>query len=115
MKKFVISSFGAMLLFQVAVAQQQKIVADKIVAKVGEKIILQSDIESALVDMQQQALEGQPLPPNAQCAAIEQIIAQKILVLQAERDSCPSPNPTWKAVSSPRSAGPNSVTMVAKT
>ncbi|WP_423736917.1 peptidylprolyl isomerase [Chitinophaga caseinilytica] len=89
MNKIVISSFGAMLLFQVAIAQQQKIVADKIVAKVGEKIILQSDIESALVDMQQQALEGQPLPPNANCAAIEQIIAQKILVLQAERDSLP--------------------------
>jgi peptidyl-prolyl cis-trans isomerase SurA len=64
-------------------------VADKIVAKVGDKIILKSDIESALVDMQQQALEGQPLPPNATCSAIEQIIAQKILVLQAERDSLP--------------------------
>lgn len=64
-------------------------VADKIVSKVGDKIILKSDIESALVDMQQQALEGQPLPPNATCSAIEQIIAQKILVLQAERDSLP--------------------------
>src|SRR5688500_3146919 len=90
MKKFLISSFGAMLLFQVATAQQgQKMVADKIVAKVGDKIVLKSDIESALVDMQQQALEGQSLPPNATCSAIEQIIAQKILVLQAERDSLP--------------------------
>lgn len=90
MKKLLISSFGAMLLFQAAVAQQgQKMVADKIVAKVGDKIILKSDIESALVDMQQQALEGQPLPPNATCSAIEQIIAQKVLVLQAERDSLP--------------------------
>ena len=90
MKKILVSSLGAMLLFQVAVAQQgQKVVADKIVAKVGDKIVLKSDIESALVDMQQQALEGQPLPPNASCSAIEQIIAQKILVLQAERDSLP--------------------------
>ncbi len=89
MKKFLISSFGAMLLLQGAFAQQKKMVADKIVSKVGEKIILQSDIESALVDMQQQALQGQPLPENASCQAIEQIIAQKILVLQAERDSLP--------------------------
>ncbi|AWO01422.1 peptidylprolyl isomerase [Chitinophaga alhagiae] len=90
MKKFLISSFGAMLLFQAAVAQQgQKMVADKIVAKVGDKIILQSDIESAMVDMQQRALEGQPLPPNASCFAIEESIAQKVLVLQAERDSLP--------------------------
>ncbi|RPE13497.1 peptidylprolyl isomerase [Chitinophaga lutea] len=90
MKKFLISSFGAVLLFQAATAQQgQKMVADKIVAKVGDKIVLKSDIESALVDMQQQALQGQPLPPNATCSAIEQIIAQKILVLQAERDSLP--------------------------
>lgn len=88
MKKILISSVGALLLFQVAVAQQ-KIVADKIVAKVGDKIILNSDIESALVDMQQQALQGMPLPPNASCSAIEQIIAQKILVLQAEQDSLP--------------------------
>lgn len=89
MKKILISSVGALLLFQAADAQQQKIVADKIVAKVGDKIVLNSDIESALVDMQQQAMQGQPLPPNASCAAIEQIIAQKILVLQAERDSLP--------------------------
>ncbi|MGX5818051.1 peptidylprolyl isomerase [Chitinophaga lutea] len=89
MKKILISSFGALLLFQAATAQQ-KMVADKIVAKVGDKIILKSDIESALVDMQEQALQGgQSLPPNASCSAIEQIIAQKILVLQAERDSLP--------------------------
>ena len=88
MKKILISSVGALLLFQAAVAQQ-KIVADKIVAKVGDKIILNSEIESALVDMQQQALQGQPLPPNASCSAVEQIVAQKILVLQAERDSLP--------------------------
>lgn len=94
MKKLLLSSLGAVLLFQAAMAQVQlapgqKIVADKIVAKVGDKIILKSDIESALVDMQQQALEGQPLPANAACSAIEQIITQKILVLQAERDSLP--------------------------
>src|SRR5690606_3152659 len=88
MKKILISSVGALLLFQTAVAQQ-KIVADKIVAKVGDKIILNSDIESALVDMQQQALQGAPLPPNASCSAVEQIVAQKVLVLQAERDSLP--------------------------
>ena len=76
MKKFLISSFGVMLLLQGAFAQQKKMVADKIVSKVGEKIVLQSDIESALVDMQQQALEGMPLPANASCQAIEQVIAQ---------------------------------------
>lgn len=89
MNKILISSMGAMLLLTAAVRGQQKIVADKIVAKVGEKIILKSDVESAMVDMQQQALEGMPLPPSPSCAAVEQIVAQKILVLQAERDSLP--------------------------
>ena len=41
---------------------QQKVLADKIVAVVGDKIILKSDIDNSLADMRRQGVE---LPPNA--------------------------------------------------
>ena len=64
----------------------QKVVADKIVAIVGDKTILKSDIQNALLDYQRQA-QGQELPPNAECFLMEQQLAMKALILQAEKDS----------------------------
>src|SRR5688572_1519558 len=64
--------------------QQHKVVADKIVGIVGDKIILKSDITNALLDMQRQ---GGQVPPNADCYIMEQQLTLKALVLQAEKDS----------------------------
>jgi peptidyl-prolyl cis-trans isomerase SurA len=69
-------------------AQQQKIVADKIIAEIGDKIILKSDIDNAIADYKHNGQEAQ-LPPNAECAFLEGQLVQKALVLQAERDSLP--------------------------
>lgn len=68
----------------VAVAQPRKVVADKIVAKVGDKIILRSDIDNAILDMQRQGAE---VPADAQCSLIERVLIEKALVIQAEKDS----------------------------
>jgi len=65
-------------------AQPQKIVADKITAIVGDKIILHSDIKNSIADMQRQGTE---LPPNAECMILDQALLSKVLMLQAERDS----------------------------
>jgi peptidyl-prolyl cis-trans isomerase SurA len=67
-------------------AQPQKIVADKIVAIVGDRIILHSDISNSLSDMKRQGTE---LPPNAECLILEQALVSKVLMLQAEKDSLP--------------------------
>ena len=67
-------------------AQPQKIMADKIVAIVGDKIVLKTDIDNALIDMQRQGIEA---PPNANCYVLEQALGVKALVLQAEKDSLP--------------------------
>ncbi len=67
-------------------AQIQKVVADKIIAQVGDKIILRSDIMNALSDYRRQ---GQELPPNPECAFLQGQLIQKALVLQAEKDSLP--------------------------
>lgn len=65
-------------------AQQHKVVADKIVAIVGDKVILKSDIDNSIADLQRQ---GTQLPPDAQCYLMEQQLSLKAMVLQAERDS----------------------------
>lgn len=67
-------------------AQPKKVVADKIVAQVGDKIILRSDIFNSIQDAQR---EGTPLPPNPECILVERALIEKALVLQAEKDSLP--------------------------
>lgn len=67
-------------------AQVKKVVADKIIATVGDKIILKSDIDNSIHDMQRQGID---IPSNAGCLLLQQALAMKALVLQAERDSIP--------------------------
>ncbi|MBS4043343.1 MAG: peptidylprolyl isomerase [Chitinophagaceae bacterium] len=70
----------------IVMAQPQKVVADKIIAQVGNKIILKSDIANAISDYRRQGQEAS-LPPNPECAFLEGQLIQKALVLQAEKDS----------------------------
>jgi peptidyl-prolyl cis-trans isomerase SurA len=67
-------------------AQPKKVIADKIVAQVGDKIILRSDIYNSIQDAQR---EGTPLPPNPECVLVERALIEKALVLQGEKDSLP--------------------------
>jgi peptidyl-prolyl cis-trans isomerase SurA len=67
-------------------AQTKKVLADKIIATVGDKIILRSDIENSIDDMKRQNVS---VPANASCLLLQQALALKALVLQAERDSLP--------------------------
>lgn len=72
--------------------QSQKVVADKIIAQVGDKIILHSDIYNAIEDYKRQAeaTGGKvPVPPNAECQFMEGQLIQKALVIQAAKDSLP--------------------------
>ncbi len=83
---FIISILGAITSSCAQTSQPKPIVADKIVAIVGDKIILKSDIENSIVDMQRQNIE---VPVNAKCQVLEQAMGIKALVLQAEKDSLP--------------------------
>lgn len=67
-------------------SQPQKVVADKITAIVGDRIILQSDIKNSIADIIRQ---GGTVPDNAECLLIEQAIISKVLMLQADKDSLP--------------------------
>lgn len=88
MKKTCLGIAAFCFAITVAQAQEQKVVADKIIAQVGDKIILQSDITNAIADYKRQGQDAQ-LPPNPECAFLEGQLIQKALVLQAERDSLP--------------------------
>jgi peptidyl-prolyl cis-trans isomerase SurA len=87
MKHFLIAA-GILLIGVAASAQQTsraaKVVADKIVGIVGDKIILKSDVYN---DIEDRRRRGEQVPENADCYIMEQILALKALVLQAEKDS----------------------------
>jgi peptidyl-prolyl cis-trans isomerase SurA len=67
-------------------AQVKPVTADKIIATIGDKIILKSDIDNSISDMERQNID---VPPNANCLLLEQALGLKALVLQAEIDSIP--------------------------
>lgn len=76
-------------------AQVKKVVADKIIAVVGDQIILKSDITNAISDMKRQ---GQQVPENADCAILDQALVSKVLMMQAIKDSLPVSDEEVEAV-----------------
>lgn len=69
-----------------AQTQSKKVVADKITAIVGDRIILLSEIKNSLADIVRQ---GGNIPDNGECVLMDQAILSKVLMLQAEKDSLP--------------------------
>ena len=82
----IIAVFVTASSFAQPVSKAKYVVADKIIAVVGDKIVLKSDIDNSLADMQRQGID---LPSNAFCLSLEQAMGIKALVLQAEKDSLP--------------------------
>jgi peptidyl-prolyl cis-trans isomerase SurA len=67
---------------------QEKVVADKIAGIVGNKIILKSELATAIGDMQRNA-NGAELKGVDECNILDNMLIQKALVVQAENDSLP--------------------------
>lgn len=86
MKRLLFVFLGTAFTAITAYSQAQKIVADKILAIVGDKIILKSDIANAMEDIKRQ---GGTVPENADCSLLEQALVSKVLMLQAQKDSLP--------------------------
>lgn len=85
MKKFITLSLGLCFITS-AFAQSAKVVADKILGIVGDRIILYSDIKNTIADAER---GGDSIPANAHCYLLEQALVSKVLMLQAEKDSLP--------------------------
>ncbi|MCO6496486.1 MAG: peptidylprolyl isomerase [Chitinophagaceae bacterium] len=88
MKKVIVFAFLLVATFT-ANAQLKHVVADKIIATVGDKIILKSDIDNKIFDIKRNN-SAEELPDNLDCLLLEQAIALKALVSQAEKDSIPA-------------------------
>ncbi|MEZ5012961.1 MAG: peptidylprolyl isomerase [Chitinophagales bacterium] len=58
-------------------------VIDKVVAQVGDKIILKSDVEAFYQD----ELQKGDLPEDYRCRILQELITQKLLLIQAAKDS----------------------------
>ena len=86
MRKLVFALFSVFFLASFAGAQSKKIVADKIIGIVGDKIILYSDVQNSILDIVRQ---GGTVPDNASCTILEQALISKVLMLQAMKDSLP--------------------------
>lgn len=67
-------------------AQVKKITADKIIGVVGDRIVLKSDVDNQINDAKGKDYE---LPPDAHCFIMQQLIINKMLAIQAEKDSLP--------------------------
>ncbi len=68
-------------------AQIKKVLADKIIATVGDKFILKSDIDNAIADYKRQAQGQEGIVLPTACQILEGQLIRKALVLQAEKDS----------------------------
>jgi peptidyl-prolyl cis-trans isomerase SurA len=66
--------------------QAKKVLADKIIAVIGDKIVLKSDITNYIEDEKRQ---GHQVPPDAGCMLLQQMMVRKALMLQAQKDSLP--------------------------
>jgi len=90
MKRLILASA---LLFSAILghAQQQKMLADKILAQLGDNIILQSDIDNAIRDYKrnEDPAVSSSLPPDPECQFLRTFLMRKALMIQAQRDSLP--------------------------
>lgn len=73
----------------ILVAQKENIaVVDKVIAVVADEIVLQSELENAVIEY---ARSGQPIEENTRCVIFEDLLYKKLLLNQAALDSIEIP------------------------
>lgn len=68
-------------------AQSKKVVADKIIGQVGDKIILRSDVLNTIADAKRQTQGQENVVLPTECQVLEGQLIRKALLLQAQKDS----------------------------
>jgi len=82
MRSIFFTIFSLTLCFQYLSAQVK--IVDEVIAVVGDKRILYSDIEQNYLQMK---AEGEPVNEDSKCSIFEQLLIQKLLLNQSEVDS----------------------------
>jgi peptidyl-prolyl cis-trans isomerase SurA len=87
LNRLILSIFGAMALSQTLAqeAPPSGQVLDKIVAKVDNNIILESEVQQTYIEAVAQAQQGLPAPTR--CEVFESLMINKLMVAKAEIDS----------------------------
>jgi peptidyl-prolyl cis-trans isomerase SurA len=87
-KQLILLGFAWIASFQVLKSQDRVLpenqILDRIVAVVGNQIVLQSEVEEQYLQMQARGLS---MSSNQKCEIFEQLLFQKLLVVQAQIDS----------------------------
>lgn len=83
MKKTLFSIIAAF--FYASVAWTQPLIVDEVVAVIGDKKVLYSEVEEMLIQIKQQTPEA--FNNNTRCEVLEELMIQQLLVNQAEIDS----------------------------
>ncbi|MFY0608216.1 MAG: peptidylprolyl isomerase [Cyclobacteriaceae bacterium] len=81
--KYIVKGIFLLLPF-LSFAQTNSVVVDKIIAKVDNYIVLQSDLEKAYLDY---LSRGEFRDANAKCSILEQLVVNKMMLAKAEIDS----------------------------
>lgn len=85
MKKSVLLAFAAIVTASAfAQTSQNKVLVDKIIAQIGDRIILKSDVDRDLMYARSQAGDV-ALPPNIDCESVKQQIILQAMAIQAQR------------------------------
>jgi peptidyl-prolyl cis-trans isomerase SurA len=74
LKNILTAVISFLFITTMANAQPQKVVADKVMAVVGDRPILYSDIMNSILDAKRQ---GQEVPEDAECMLLEQALISK--------------------------------------
>lgn len=80
---------GLLLWMNTSFAQSGGYVIDRIIAQIGEEIILLSDIQNRRLDLLQ---EGYKLETSTDCQILEEMLFEKLLIAQAQIDSVVIPD-----------------------
>ncbi len=86
MNKLSVVFFTALFLFTVVTLSAQTTQVDKVLAVVGDNIILLSDVEAQYQQMANQN-QGESLPPDAKCMIFDNLLLEKLFLSQAILDS----------------------------
>ena len=73
-----------MLILRFAGLSAQPVVIDEVVAVIGDKRILYSEIEENLIQLK---VQGEKIGATTRCEILEQLMIHKLLINQAEIDS----------------------------
>lgn len=77
-------SVALILIPTLTITAQKPVVGDKIIAIIGDKIILESDVRNRVEDLKR---GGVDVPNNANCYMLETMLSTKVLAQQAQKDS----------------------------